>query len=112
MRRFRLALSLIALVPSLGTAQVLGRDTEVFTRNEPVGRGEWFRFFAPIGDITVTEGTGTQIELRAEKVLRNGRVTDIAFQLRRTGEGVTICAIFEDDDECTDEGLRSDRRWN
>lgn len=112
MRAFRIALSLVALVPSLAAAQILGRDAEVFTRNEAVARGEWFRFFAPIGDITVTEGTGTQVEFRAEKILRNGRVTDIAFQLRRTGEGVTICAIFEDDDECTDDGLRSERRWN
>lgn len=112
MRALRIALPLVALVPSLAAAQILGRDAEVFTRNEAVARGEWFRFFAPIGDITVTEGTGTQVEFRAEKILRNGRVTDIAFQLRRTGEGVTICAIFEDDDECTDDGLRSERRWN
>lgn len=90
----------------------MGRDAEVFTRSEAVGRGEWFRFFAPIGDVTVTEGTGNQVELRAEKILRNGRVTDIAFRLQRSGEGVTICAIFEDDDECSEEGLRSERRWN
>lgn len=112
MRAFRIALSLVTLVPSLGAAQILGRDAEVFTRNEGVARGEWFRFFAPVGDITVTEGTGTQVEFRAEKILRNGRVTDIGFALRRTGEGVTICAVFDDDDECTDDGLRSERRWN
>ena len=112
MRALRIALSLVALVPSLAAAQILGRDAEVFTRNEAVARGEWFRFFAPIGDITVTEGTGTQVEFRAEKILRNGRVTDIGFELRRTGEGVTICAVFDDNDECTDDGLRSDRRSN
>jgi hypothetical protein len=112
MRTLRIALSLAALVPSLAASQVLGRDAEVFTRTEAVARGEWFRFYGPIGDVTVTEGTGTQVEFRAEKILRSGRVTDIAFELRRTGEGVTICAIFEDDDECSDDGLRSDRRRN
>ena len=106
------ALSLSLLIPSLSGAQILGRDTEVFTRTEAVARGEWFRFYGVIGDVTVTEGTGTQVEFRAEKILRSGRVTDIAFELRRTGEGVTICAIFEDDDECTDTGLRSERRRN
>lgn len=110
MRALRIALPLIALIPSLAAAQILGRDAEVFTRNEAVARGEWFRFYGPIGDVTVTEGSGNQVEFRAEKILRSGRVTDIAFELRRTGEGVTICAIFEDDDECTDTGLRSDRR--
>ena len=112
MRSLRIALPLIALIPSLAAAQILGRDLEVFTRTEAVARGEWFRFYGPIGDVTVTEGTGTQVEFRAEKILRSGRVTDIAFELRRTGEGVTICAIFEDDDECSDTGLRSDRRRN
>ncbi|HZI29204.1 MAG TPA: DUF4097 family beta strand repeat-containing protein [Gemmatimonadaceae bacterium] len=112
MRALRLALSLAALLPSLAAGQILGRDAEVFTRTEAVARGEWFRFYGPIGDVTVTEGTGTQVEFRAQKILRSGRVTDIAFELRRTGEGVTICAVFEDDDECTDDGLRSDRRRN
>jgi DUF4097 and DUF4098 domain-containing protein YvlB len=67
-----------------------------------------------MGDIVVTEGSGTQVELRAEKILRNGRVTDIAFELRRTGDGVTICAIYDENDECSDSGVRSNRRggWN
>ena len=111
MRSLRIALSLIAFVPTLAAAQIVGRDAEVFTRNEGVARGEWFRFYAPMGDVTVTEGTGTQVEFRAEKILRNGRVTDIAFEIRRTGEGVTICAIYEEDDQCSDSGLqRADRR--
>lgn len=112
MRALGIALPLIALLPSLATGQVLGRDTEVFTRNESVARGEWFRFYGAIGDVTVTEGSGTQVEFRAEKILRSGRVTDIAFELRRTGEGVTICAILDEQDECSDTGLRSDRRRN
>src|SRR5688500_4055870 len=112
MRVLRSVLTLVTLIPSLASAQILGRDAEVFTRNEAVARGEWFRFYGPIGDVTVTEGTGTQVEFRAEKILRNGRVTDIGFELRRTGEGVTICALFDDGDECSDNGYRSDRRRN
>jgi hypothetical protein len=111
MRALRHAPYLLAFLPAVASAQVLGRDAEVFTRNEPIARGEWFSFHSPIGDITVTEGTGTQIELRAEKILRRqGRVTDIGFKLVRGGDGVTICAVFEDEDECNDDGYRSDRR--
>jgi hypothetical protein len=110
MRVLRIALPLVALIPSLAAGQVLGRDSEVFTRNEAVARGEWFRFYGPIGDVTVTEGTGTQVEFRAEKIMRSGRVTDIAFELRRTGDGVTICAVYDNGDECTDTGYRSERR--
>ena len=114
MRAARIALSLLVLTPSLATAQLLGRNDEVFTRSESVGRGEWFRFYAPMGEIVVTESSGSQVEFRAEKVLRNGRATDIAFELRRSGDGVTICAMYNEDDECSDAGLRSNRRngWN
>ena len=113
MRAKRFALALAALVPSLGAAQVVGRDQEVFTRNEPIARGEWFRFYAPLGDVTVTEGTGTQVEVRAEKILRRqGEITDIGFIVRRSGGGVTICAVFENDDECNDDGMRSERNRN
>ena len=112
MRAIRIALTLVALLPSLSVAQVFGRSDRIFTRNEPIAKGEWFRFFAQMGDITVTEGTGTQVELRAEKILRQGDVTDIAFNVRRTGEGVTICAVYEDSDECNDDGYRSEwKRW-
>jgi hypothetical protein len=110
MRAARIASALLVLAPTLASAQLLGRNDEVFTRNEPIGRGEWFRFYSPMGEITVTEGSGSQVELRAEKILRNGRVTDIAFELRRTGDGVTICAIYDEDDDCTDSGLQSNRR--
>jgi len=110
--QIRLALSLLVTLPSLAAAQVLGRDVEVFTRSEPVASGEWFRFFSPTGSVTVTQGSGSRVELRAEKILRRGRASDIAFVLRRSGGGVTICAIYDDGDECTDEGMRSDRRWN
>lgn len=112
MRPIQLAVVLSALVPALATAQVVGRDTEIFTRNEPVGRGEWFRFYSVTGDITVTEGTGTQVEVRAEKILRSGRASDIGFTIRKSSEGVTICAVYDDGDECSMEGIRSDRRWN
>lgn len=112
MRSIRIALTLVALVPSLSAAQVYGRDERIFSRNENVAKGEWFRFHSQMGDITVTEGTGTAVELKAEKILRQGSVTDIAFKVVRTSEGVTICAIYEDADECNEDGFRSEwRRW-
>ena len=113
MRALRIALSLVAAVPSLAAAQVLGRDAEVFTRTETVARGQWFNFHAPIGEITETEGTGTQVEVRAEKILRRqGSISDIGFRVFRSGDAVTICAVFDDDDECNEDGYRSDRNWN
>jgi hypothetical protein len=112
MRSARLAAAsaLMALTPALLPAQqILGRSEEVFTWSDRVARAAWFRFFAPMGDITVTAGSGDRVEVRAEKVLRRGRVDDIAFAVVRSGDGITICAIYEDEDDCDEDGLH--RRW-
>lgn len=115
MRRIHLSLLLLPLLAAVAPAQqVVGRDQEVFTTSEPVARGEWFRFVAFQGEITVTEGSGNRVEVRAEK--SGGRdVTDIGFRIVRDGNGVTICALLDDDDRCDENGLNSSRRnynWN
>lgn len=114
MRRFRLSLILLPLLATAAPAQqVVGRDQEVFTASEPVARGEWFRFIAFMGEVTVTQGSGNRVEVRAEKVgARN--VRDIGFKVVRDGDGVTICAVVEDDDTCDDRGINTGRRnnWN
>lgn len=111
MRPLRITfLALAVLSTTLPAQQILGRSDETFTWTDRVARGAWFRFFAPMGEITVTEGTGDRVEVRAEKILRRGRVDDVAFAVVRTGEGITICAIYDNDDNCDNEGLH--RRWN
>ena len=72
------------------------------------------RIFASVGDITITEGSGSTVEFRAEKDTRRGKVEDAGFIVLRDGDGVTICAVFDDDDRCDHDGLRSDSRskWN
>jgi hypothetical protein len=112
MRTLRFILSLVLLTPSLGAAQVIGLNEDVFRTTEDIGRGEWFRFFSPTGKVTVTEGRGSEVEVRAEKILRSGRVSDIGFVVRRSGGSVTICAVYDEQDECTTQGVRTDRRWN
>ncbi|HSA57220.1 MAG TPA: DUF4097 family beta strand repeat-containing protein [Gemmatimonadaceae bacterium] len=112
----RLALSFLLLPVLAATApaqQVVGRDQEVFTASEPIARGEWFRFIAFMGDVTVTQGSGNRVEVRAEK--SGGRdVSDIGFKVIRDGDGVTICALLDDDDTCDDRGINVNRRggWN
>ena len=76
----------------------------------PVGKAP-----ARLGTLRLT-GTGAQhkLEFRAEKDTRRGKVEDAGFIVLRDGDGVTICAVFDDDDRCDHDGLRSDSRskWN
>src|SRR5690606_24898844 len=109
MRRLSLALCLL-VTPSVVSAQeVVGRDLDVFTWSTAATRDAWFRMVIPSGDVTVTPASGTQIEVRAEKV--RGANRDIGFVVLREGNDVTICAVYDDDDQCTERGVRTSRRW-
>lgn len=111
----RLAPALTAacvLVSPLAAQQVQGRDGTRFTWSERVPAGQWFRVYGNNGRISITEGTGENVELTAEKDLRRGRPEDIAFEVRRTNDGVTICALIDDESRCDDDGVRRRGRWN
>jgi hypothetical protein len=95
-----------AAAHSLPAQDIVGRSEEVWTWSERIPRGDWFHFAARTGTVTVTEGSGDRVEVRAEKELRRGRATDIAFTVLRHRDGVTICAMYEQDD-CDEEGVRS-----
>jgi DUF4097 and DUF4098 domain-containing protein YvlB len=111
----RLAPALVAacvLTSPLAAQQLQGREGTRFTWSERVAAGQWFRVYGNNGRISVTEGTGETVELIAEKDLRRGRPEDIGYEIRRTNDGVTICAVIDDDERCDDDGLRHRGRWD
>jgi DUF4097 and DUF4098 domain-containing protein YvlB len=111
MRPTVLAAASLLLTSSLAPAQELqGREGRTFEWSERIASGSWFRFYTPIGDVTITEGSGERVQLRAEKILRDDRAEDIAFVVLRDRDGVTICAVHEDADECDEDGINR-RGW-
>jgi Putative adhesin len=93
-------------------AQLQGREGTRFTWSERIPAGQWIRVYGNQGRIQATEITGDAVEIVAEKVLRRGEPEDIAYEIRKTRDGVTICAIINDDTECEDDGVRHRGRWN
>lgn len=115
MRTATIALfALVTLSTTASAQQLVGQKESVFTVSERLSAGGSVRIFSRAGDITITEGSGPTIEFRGEKEIRRGKVEDIGFRVLRADDGVTICAVFSEDDECDEEGLRNDRRsgWN
>ena len=104
-----LALSLaIVSVASVGhSQQIVGRNDRVFTLTERVPTGGAVRVFSSMGEITVTEGTGGSLEYRAEK--ERGDADDVGFVVLRGADGITICAIYDEDDECRASGIQQHR---
>lgn len=111
--RFAPALVAVCVLASpLAAQQLQGREGTRFTWSERIAPGQWLRVYGNNGRITVTEATGDVAEVVGEKDLRRGRPEDIAFEVRRTSDGVTICAIIDDESECNDEGVRHRGRWH
>lgn len=108
------ALAAVSLAGELAAQEVLGRRDRTFTTSVPVGAGGDVRIFARSGDITITEGSGGTVEFRAEKDDRRGRLEDAGFVVLRESDGVTICAVYDEDDECERDGVRGPSRsgWN
>ena len=109
--RFAPALVAACVFASPLAAQLQGREGTRFTWSERIPAGQWLRVYGNNGRIQVTEASGDAAEVVGEKDLRRGRPEDIAFEVRKTSDGVTICAIIADE-ECDENGVRHRGRWN
>ncbi|MGQ0650391.1 MAG: DUF4097 family beta strand repeat-containing protein [Gemmatimonadaceae bacterium] len=100
----------LAMSTAAGAQNIVGRNERIFTVTEQVGSGGEIGIFSPTGTITITEASGGSLEFRAEKV--RGDAEDVGFVVLRRSRGVTICAVYDEEDECSEDGFRSNRRRN
>lgn len=99
-------LAAAVLASPVAAQQLQGREGTRFTWSERVAPGQWLRVYGVSGRIEVVEASGAAVDLIGEKILRRGRPEDIGFEIRRASDGVTICAIIDEDTECDDDGIR------
>jgi|SRR5687768_1392894 len=107
MRKFATMIAFAAIAaPVTAFAQDLGRNEEVWTWNGRVASGAWFRLSSVNGPVTVEASPDNMVHVRAEKIVRRGSVTDVAFQVIQSGGDVRICALWRRD-YCDEQGSRS-----
>jgi hypothetical protein len=102
MRR-SVVLSFIALAAPI---VALAQERADFTFNERIRAGAWLRIHTGHGDIRVIEGSGDRAEVIGRKDGEDA--ADLRITAERTGDDVTICAVFEGT-QCDAEGIRSSR---
>jgi hypothetical protein len=106
---------LFALTASLAGAQtVVGRNEDSWTTRETLARGQQLRVTSPNGTITIAPSSGNEVEIHAEKRAERGaRIEDVGFIVRKSSEGLVVCAVYDDGDECDlADGYRQRRnRW-
>ncbi len=113
--------SCVLLAVTVGTSNaqsVVGRNDATHTVRERLNSGDRLRVATPNGEITVTEWSGADVEVRVEKTTERGSsLSDMAVIVRRTSEGLIVCAIYDDEDDCDMErgylrGRRGRRGWD
>jgi hypothetical protein len=97
-----------AVAPSLARAQEVGRNAETWTWEGRVASGNWFRLSSVNGPVTIEPSTDNMVHVRAEKVVKRGDVTDVAFQVIQSGGDVRICALWRRS-VCDEDGMHSRR---
>lgn len=113
---FRAAALLTLTAAVVGAQRVEGRDESSWSTRQSLASGQKLKLQSPNGAITITEGRGSDVVVRADKRAERGaRMDDVGFVVRRTDEGLVICAVYEDDDSCdmdSNRSRREGRRWS
>jgi hypothetical protein len=102
-----IAMMAAAIVPA-ARAQEVGRNAETWTWDGRVESGKWFRLSSVNGPVTIEASSDNMVHVRAEKVVRRGDVTDVAFQVIQSDGNVRICALWRRD-QCDEDGMHSRR---
>jgi hypothetical protein len=104
-----IAAAIVAIAPAAAMAQDLGRSSDTWTWDGRVDSGKWFRLSSVNGPVTIERSSDNMVHVRAEKIVRRGEVTDVAFQVIQNGGDVRICALWRRD-VCDEDGMHSRRR--
>ena len=100
------ALTVISALPALA-------QDDTWTWRKTLPAGQTIEIRGVIGDITASAAAGDVVEVVAHKTSRDGAVSEVRIEAVERAGGVTICALYDPDDEClSDEHSRSNNRHN
>jgi Putative adhesin len=111
----RVASALLVVAATASAQGTVGRNDASYTVREQLASGDRLRLTSPNGTISIVQSSGTEVEVRIDKVIeRRAAIDDVAFIVKRSSGGLIVCAVYDDDDSCDMErGYRQrSERWN
>ncbi len=112
MKNYRLALAIAAAVLA-APLQAQTDDGTTFRWSGAVPAGRFIRLHNMNGDVVVERGTGSQVEVVAERRVQRGDPKTVKFDLRMRADGdVVVCALWGTEQQCTDNGTRGSYNSN
>jgi len=100
-------LAVVLAAPILGAQQQYGRDTDIWRWDGRVDAGHWMNVFNVNGTVDFAPSTDNMVHLVAEKKSNGRQLDDIHYEVVQAGGNVTICAIWNNNAHCEDDGMQS-----
>lgn len=104
------ALAIAVAAPALGAQQQYGRDSDTWRWDGRVENGRWMTIFNINGSVDFIPSTDNMVHVLAEKRSNGREMDDIHYEVVQVGGNVTICAIWNDNARCDDNGIHQIRR--
>jgi Putative adhesin len=98
---------LVLLALTAGALPAQEKASTDFSWDGRIPRGSWLIVRNLNGRIEVERGAGDRAEVTAVKRVRRGNADDVRIELKKSGDDVIVCAIWNDNTECDANGYRS-----
>ena len=108
--RILAAIAFAAATPALGAQQQYGRDSDTWKWDGRVDSGRWMNVFNINGSVDFLPSSDNMVHVLAEKRSNGREMDDIHFEVVQAGGNVTICAIWNNNSRCDDDGMHQIRR--
>jgi hypothetical protein len=106
-----LAVAALSLTATVANAQER-RSDRAFTWEGTVPTGRWLYVRNLNGAIRVERGAGSRVEVVGTKRWRRGNPDDVRIEMKKSGDDVIICALWNENTRCDEEGYRTrDNGW-
>lgn len=103
MRRIWVGVLVSVLLPITAAAQATENR---WSWSGSVGAGKWVRIASLNGPIHVQPSPDGRVHVTAEKRWTRGDRRHVRFEVVERNGNVTVCAMWHDNQECTEQGLR------
>ncbi len=103
--------ALAALAMPLSAQQPAGGSSDnTFDWSGEIPAGSWLRIVNLNGSINVEPASGNTAQVHGEKKWREGDPSKVRFVVSKDGDNVTVCALWDEGDSCSENGYQSNRR--
>src|SRR4051812_45521923 len=111
MIRTRMALAALVLAPMALMSAQRTEQTSDFRWSERIEAGRTVKVTNINGTVTFRAGSGDRVEVTAVKRWRRGDPASVKIYAARERNGdIRVCPLYEDRDDCDDQGRRNDGR--